>query len=348
MAVLCALSGCGSSHHTAFVTNPVTGSVASYRVDDQTGAFSQIPGSPYLAGISPTAIVMHPNGKWAYVTNGGGPDISFFKISSVFSLTEVMPRTPTGDNPASLAIDPPGKFIYVASANKNFVTAYAIDASAGTLSQVGTPVAAGYNPIFVTISPSGKYLYVANSAGGTVSGFALDGAGGLTQVPGSPYNLNFNGQVSGPSWLAIDSQERFLFVANQLANNVAGFTINSTTGALTSIPGQPFVVGINPTSLTFATIQSGTYLYVCNLKSSNVTALTVNNQGVATQVSGSPYAAGQSPNVIELDPNGQFLYVSSHDNRQILSFVINQLTGQIAQKSKSGLGDTPSSLLVLK
>jgi 6-phosphogluconolactonase (cycloisomerase 2 family) len=348
VAVLCALSGCGSSHHTAFITNPVSGSVASYRVDDQTGSFGQIPGSPYLAGISPTAIVLHPNGKWVYVTNGGGPDISQFKISSFFSLTEVMPRTPTGDNPASLAIDPAGKFLYVANANKNYVTVYAIDGSTGALSQVGLPVPAGFNPIFVTISPSGKYLYVANSAGGTVSGFALDGSGGLTQVPGSPYNLNFNGQLSGPSWLAIDSQERFLFVANQLANNVAGFTIGSNTGALATIPGQPFVVGINPTSLTFATIKSGTYLYVCNLKSSNVTALSVNDQGVATQINGSPYAAGQSPNVIELDPTGQFLYVSSHDSRQILSFFINQLTGQIAQKSKSGLADTPSSVLVLK
>ena len=70
------LAGCGSSHHTAYVTTPLNNGIAAFRIDDHSGKLSQIPGSPYPGGLSPNAVVVYPSGKFAYVANGGGNDIS--------------------------------------------------------------------------------------------------------------------------------------------------------------------------------------------------------------------------------------------------------------------------------
>ena len=43
---------------------------------------------------------------------------------------------------------------------------------------------------------------------------------------------------------------QFAYVANQFSNDVSGYTINATTGALTPIFGSPFTASIGPRSVT--------------------------------------------------------------------------------------------------
>jgi hypothetical protein len=42
---------------------------------------------------------------------------------------------------------------------------------------------------------------------------------------------------------------RFAYVANNGSNDVSAFTIDATTGALTTVPGTPFVAGAGPDSV---------------------------------------------------------------------------------------------------
>jgi Lactonase, 7-bladed beta-propeller len=61
------------------------------------------------------------------------------------------------------------EFVYVTNLSSNNVSAYAINASTGALTQLtGSPFAAGYQPSGVAIDSSGKFLYVANN--GSISG----------------------------------------------------------------------------------------------------------------------------------------------------------------------------------
>jgi 6-phosphogluconolactonase len=360
VGALAALAACGSAHHTAYITTPLNSSVSAFRVENHTGRFTQIPGSPYQAGISPSVILIHPNHKFAYVSNGGGNDISLFKIASNFALTEIMPRTPAGTNPSSMALDAAAKFLYVCNSGyiggvaSNTVSVYSVDGTSGALSEVGNPVNVGNNPVFLTLSPTGKFLYVANGAGGTISGFAVDSSGGLTQVPGSPFVLSSGGsgtQGPGPNWIAIDPTEKFLYVANLLSSNVGAYTINGANGSLTAIAGQPFTAGTAPSSLAFD--KSGTYLYVSNLTSNNVSAFIIGNTGIPRQLSGSPYSAGNNPAFLQLDPSGQFLFAGTQASavggtRQIISFTINASSGQLTPQVGSNLASTPTSLAVLK
>src|SRR6266852_5478023 len=75
---------------------------------------------------------------------------------------------------------------------------------------------------------------------------------------------------------------KFAYVANQCGNvsctgsgNVSGYTIDSTTGVLSPVPGSPFAAGSAPSSV--AVDPAGKFAYVTNLNSNDVSAYTIDS-----------------------------------------------------------------------
>ena len=61
------------------------------------------------------------------------------------------------------------------------------------------------------------------------------------------------------SLFAAPLRAEFAYVANEVSNNVSGYTINPSTGALTAIAGSPFAAGSIPSSV--AVHPSGKFAY---------------------------------------------------------------------------------------
>jgi len=136
------------------------------------------------------------------------------------------------------------------------------------------------------------------------------------------------------------------YVANLLASNVSGFTVDANSGALTAINGSPFTAGTSPSSLVFD--PSSKFLFVANLTSNNVTVFALDTNGVTTQITGSPFAAGTQPSFITLDPGGVFLFTGNQGSGNITTFSIDSSTGQLTSQATTGVGSAPTSLFALK
>ncbi len=151
------------------------------------------------------------------------------------------------------------------------------------------------------------FAYVANSASASLSGFTVDtSTGALTAMTGLPA-LGANAAAT-PNALDSDTNGNFLFVALAVAsNNLVGFAINHTTGALTAVPGSPYTVGGG--ALRGVTLDpTDRFLYIVD-SVSNVQAFTVNSTtGQLTPV-GTAQAVGGVASGILIDPSGQFVYV---------------------------------------
>jgi 6-phosphogluconolactonase (cycloisomerase 2 family) len=106
----------------------------------------------------------------------------------------------TGSSPESLAVDPAGRFLYVANVTgANEITSYSITPSSGALTAVST-VGAGTFPLNIVIDPAGQFAYVANENSNDISVYAIDATtGALAQVAGSPFAAGVN-----PRAVAID------------------------------------------------------------------------------------------------------------------------------------------------
>jgi len=148
-------------------------------------------------------------------------------------------------------------FVYVASLGEpGNVSAYAIDATTGALTPVsGSPFPAGVNSRSVAVDPTGHFAYVVNGSSaldfsGSISAYTIDPeTGALTQVPGSPVPVG--GQ---PGSVAADPTGQFVYVVGgglggDIPGSISAYTIDPETGALTQVPGSPFPVGGQPSSV---------------------------------------------------------------------------------------------------
>jgi len=100
---------------------------------------------------------------------------------------------------------------------------------------VDRTVAADGRAISVTVDPSGKFAYVAD--GGQNS----DGSKGtnVSMLPSTPHRgLNINRKNSGGIVSFLDRHpcvRKFVYVVNYDSNDISMYTMNTTTGNLTSI-----------------------------------------------------------------------------------------------------------------
>ena len=338
---LATLLGCSSSGtHTAYVSLPNLNAVAAYRINNSSAAFTNIVGSPYPAGNSPTAVRVHPSNKFVYVANQSENDISLFTIdSAIGSLHEVLPRTATGLTPVALTMDTAGDFLYALNEVSGSISVYSINSGTGTLTAVGgSPFATFPNSIAFAITPSAKFLYVLNTNLASVFAYTIT-SGVLAPVSNVPVQVG-----NGPLAIAVDPSEAFVYVCNSADNTVSVLSINSTTGALTLLGSYP--TGTLPISV----VALDPYLYVANQGSSNVSVFSIASAtGILTQVTSSPFSAGTAPFFLVLDPNNLFLYVGSQTANTVTAFSINTSTGAIATTSQlATAGASPSSMSVSK
>jgi 6-phosphogluconolactonase len=338
---LAALVGCGSSStHTAYVTLPDSNAVGAYRIDNHSARFTTIVGSPYPAGSSPSAVLVHPSGRLVYVANQGDNNIELFSIDrTIGSLLEVRPRVATGLAPASLIMDTAGSFLFALNQISGSISAYSINSGSGALSPVaGSPFPTFPNPVAFAITPSGKFLYVVN--GNLASVFAYTVTSGVVQpVAGLPVQVG-----AGPFTITVDPGEKFVYVANLADNTVSVLSINSTTGALTVVGA--YATGTQPTSIAVL----GQYLYVVNHGSGNISVFSVDSStGVLTQTAKSPFSASSSPLFAVIDPNGKFLYTGSQSATSISVQSIDPSTGDLTSTTESASTTVaPSSMSVMK
>lgn len=164
------------------------------------GTLTPTPGSPYTAGVKPSALVADPTNRFIYVTDFASNQLIGYGIFTGYELSYLLNGPyKSGGEPSSIAIDPRGKFLYVSDALDSTVTAYVIDLPTGTPSTAVNTTGSQTNntdtqPMSVAVDPAlGRFVYTANYLGNSVSGFRLDPiAGTLTQTQATPYPLHGN------------------------------------------------------------------------------------------------------------------------------------------------------------
>ena len=95
-------------------------------------------GSPVPADYCAGSVTVDPFGKFAYVTNYWGDDVSMYTIDAPTGALTSIGAVAAGRFPTSIAITPSGRFAYVTNSGSNSVSMYSIDAATGALTLIGT------------------------------------------------------------------------------------------------------------------------------------------------------------------------------------------------------------------
>ena len=129
---------------------------------------------------------------------------------------------------------------------------------------------------------------------------------------------------------------RFAYVANNSAGTVSAYTIDASSGVLTSV-GAPVAAGFQPYSVTVDPF--GKFAYVANNYSNDISAYTITSTGVLTPISctgtcsatiPANFAAGSFPTSVTVDPTGKFAYVANNGSDDVSAYTITS-TGALTQ-----------------
>lgn len=279
-----------------------------------------------LTGTYPTAAAIDTTGTFLYVTftyqNGFTPaspgpgGVTIFPISQTDNSLGTPLTVNVGNNPVGVAVSTP---VCVASP--------IVANNGGSCSAVGGGTGA-YN----------VYAYVLDQETAlgkpTVLGFAQNmSTGALTPLSGTTFSSTlstYQGVSAGvvPSAIAVDGTTRYVYVTDQEANELYGYTIaRTTTGNLTPMASSPFGTGAFPVAITID--PRSYYVYTANYNSGTVTGFAINQaSGSLSAVAGSTFSAQAGTSCITIDPAlGQFLYTSNYVAGNLSGATLNGNTG---------------------
>ena len=346
-ASMVAWVGCGTTTNKfLYAAIPASNEIVIFREDPNSGALTQLVGSPITAGQAVQSLVLHPTKKYLYAANSGATPqgtVSLFDISGTGALTEKTPRFTVGTAPTLLAIDSSGSFLYVGNSGSFDISVFSIDSSTGELSPIsqsggGTTAQIGMSPLNMQLSPSGNTLFVTGQAivgQGTIEAFPV--SNGILGIP----VVSTTGNT--PYGLAIDSAGAHLYTANKIDNSISAFTVNSDNSlTLISTTGGTFT---GPVALFID--KSGKYLYAANSQSSgNLAGFSIGSDGGLTLLASSPFATGSQPNFIAGDSNGKYLFVGNQSTPVVQSFSLDSGSGTLTSVSSYSVPGTPTSIVI--
>ena len=327
--------------------NFVPGSVVRWNGSDRPTVFdenvvltAQISASDIAAAGTAAVTVSNPE------PGGGTSNTSTFTI------------TTGAVDPQSITVDPAGKFAYVASAGcsaQGYVSMYAINPTTGALASIGPPVPSNDESTdSVTVDPSGKFAYVASSGNvwdidfGSVLTYAINPATGALTSTGVIGGIGINGTPEFFNSVALDPSGKFAYAADGGAfpyggsgssSSVSMYSINSTTGDLTSI--GIIDAGTSPDSV--AVDPAGKFAYVTNFGSNDVSMYTI-DATTGTLISIGTIATGTDPVSMAVDPAGKFAYVTNSNSNDVSMYTINATTGALTSVGTIAAGTNPVSV----
>ena len=285
----------------AYTADSQNNQVDGFAVDPATGALTPIAGSPFpISGPInlATAAGMDPSGKFLYVSDFNGSDIIGFSIDKTTGALVQFPGSPfnSGFSPDNVLVST-SNLVEVFDVAGG-ISSYTMNPATGAL----TPGVSGPLTYFtanwvgdIVMHSNGKYLYMTQgmtSADSGVAAFTLDQttgfptlfAGGLFPTGPAPRNA-----VTDPS-------TKFLYTANTGDGTISGFSIDSSTGMLTPVPGSPFSATKAPAPgflviMQLAVDPSGKFLYATNTPDMSISIFSISATGALSLVGNTPVSA---------------------------------------------------------
>jgi 6-phosphogluconolactonase len=332
LATLLGITSCSNDYTVAYVYMATAktlphGLINGYQIDYQSGFLRPLEDSPIDAGGRNTVgIVVAPNNLFLYTVNHDDSSVVEFAIGTDGKLYPQNTYNITGSFATAAAIDASGKFLYVAFTYQNGLNGQEdyTPANPGpggitifpinSNNSLGTPttVNVGRNPVAIATSPVNNFVYVIEQDAAVTTNTTTHNTG---------------------------------------TNNLLGFSQNTTTGALTPLPGVtivpgnlpsigftsgtctlaatvacPTTVGSDPTAILEDA--TATHLYITDGVDNQIASFSIAN-GIPTVISNSAAPAvrvaaptGSLPQGMTFDISGKYLYVVNYNANTINTFGI--------------------------
>ncbi len=170
----------------------------------------------------------------------------------------------------------------------------------------------------------------AGSTNGTIDGYELN-TSASTFAAISGYSAPTIPPSDGGVGMVV-AQEQFLYVGFAAAKQIYGWSIDSSSGALTAVTGSPYSAtflssGGQVAQSQMITNPAGTLLFISLPFTNEIYAYQIGTSGALTAVAGAPFSVPFGPVNMATDGAGKYLYAvdgdySTHTGSEIAAYSI--------------------------
>jgi 6-phosphogluconolactonase len=254
------------------------GAVSAFEIDPGTGALTFLNRSS-SGGPGPAHLTVDATGKYLLVANYVGGNVSVLSLEPAGGLRARVGGVEQGSGAEThqVVFDAQNRFVFVPNKGESNVAQYVFDARNGSLTPNAVAILqlpAGSGTRHLAFHPTLPFAYIINELDDSVAVAAFDrdaGRLGIVQTS-STLPLGVDGAQNTCAEIQVAPSGRFVYGSNRGHDSIAIFSVDASTGRLTSI-GHRASGGETPRS--FHLEQSGRILLVANQGSDAVVSFRV-------------------------------------------------------------------------
>ncbi|CAF1003970.1 unnamed protein product [Adineta steineri] len=331
--------------------------IYAFSLDDTTSTLTPL--GLAVATTNPSYVLIHPTHKYLYAANEeDNGRISAFKIDSaqVGRLTFINQQSSAGSAPCYLSTTKIGGHIFVANYGNGTVAVLPTDGNDGSLKQYtgfDQQTGSSVDPDRQR-SPHAHCILLDK-----IEQNALSADLGSDQI----YTYRFfpnNGSLlriqatkiarlgDGPRHLVFNSNQKFVYVANELKSTVTIYNYFPSLHSVQTISTLPdgFTAWNSVAEILLHPI-SENYLYVSNRGHNSIAVFKVDNNIGHLELIQHINVQGQTPRNFNITPNGKYLIVANQDSNNLVVFSIDSTTGKLTATGSTAQVSKPTCIKYL-
>jgi len=329
-----------------------------YAMNKQTGALSYLNVSDEI--ISPSYLVVHPNGKHVYTVNEfDGGEESFATLTTLqynpedHRLNWLNEVSSLGQYPCYISIDNSGRFVMAANYVGGSVALYPIQED-GSLDEYSSyqkheggsshPRQEAPHAHQIIQHPRLDFVIAVDLGADKLYEYTLDT---LSQTLDFVRDYPNGPKMSGPRHIAFHPTLNVSYTLNELIGTIEVTALRDSAryiGNMQVISTQENGDERDAASAAIKIHPSGKFLYASNRGELNDIAIfSIGDKGQLSPI-GRQSSLGTTPRDFEIDPSGQFMLVANQDDNTIVTFKIDQDTGLLEETGY--VAEVPSPVCV--
>ena len=243
------------------------------------------------ATTSPFDVQFDSSGRFLYATSAGSQSVEIFRRQSTSQLEWVgSTPLPAGSFPRGLAVDPSGRFLFVACSLTGLIESFQVDPITGLLTPLGSSPVDGA-PVDLAISPDGRFLYSVQQSPGNLDAFAIDPSTGfLFELDDSPDFV-----ATGVIAVEIEPCGRFLYAASTSSDRVSSFRLDPANGQPEKLDGSAATITVPGGPRGLATDATGSFLFVSRNSANLIDSYAIDPATGALSLTSTASTVGSGP-----------------------------------------------------
>lgn len=290
----------------------------------------------------PAHFTLSADGRHLYMCNTGTPGgISAFAVDRKSgALTFQNYLESRGRGPSYVSVDATGKFVLDANYGGGYVEVLSLkkdgslDARTSFVQHIGSSVHPRQSKPYahwVRTDPTNRFALAADLGMDQIVVYKFDAATGKLTPNDPPAGKVAPG--SGPRHLAYHPNGKWVYAAQELANEVVAFNWDSGRGTLTQFQAVKTLADTFKDPSTAAEIAvraDGKFLYVTNRGEDTVVVYAIDAGSGELSFTQRVPSGGKVPRYFSFDPSDQWLLVANQDGGNVVVFRVDAKTGELS------------------